>query len=54
MLLFSSGPTFVSAQTVVIRAGHLVDVVSGTAIEGQFILVQDGKIVGVGTSLDIP
>ncbi len=54
ILLIASGPTSVSAQSVAIRAGHLVDVVNGTAIGAQVILVQDARIVGVGTSLDIP
>ncbi len=43
-----------SAQTVVIKAGHLVDVASGTVKDNQSILVEDGKITAVGDRVVAP
>ncbi len=54
LLLSASGAALASAQSIAIRAGHMVDVVDGTVIDSQVILVQDGRIVAVGSSLDIP
>jgi imidazolonepropionase-like amidohydrolase len=39
---------------VLIKAGRLVDPVTGTAAAGQAILVKDGRIAAVGTRLDVP
>lgn len=50
-ILFAS-PLF--GQTVVIRAGHLVDPARGTVAKGQVILVQDGKIKAIGADVAIP
>lgn len=54
MLLCACSLTAVSAQSVVIHAGSMVNVEYGTVVDAQTILVQDGKIVGVGSSLEIP
>lgn len=43
-LFFSSG----LAQTVAIRAGHVVDPAIGSVIDSQVILIRDGKIVEIG------
>ncbi len=39
------------AQTTVIKAGHMFDARSGKMLDNQIIIVQDGKIKEVGTSL---
>jgi|SRR5215813_10362785 len=46
----SSGP----AKAVVIHAGHLLDVKTGKTLAGQTIVVQNGKIVGVGADAKAP
>ncbi len=43
-----------SAQTVVIRAGHLVDVEAGEVTANQSILIVDGKITAVGDRVIVP
>jgi imidazolonepropionase-like amidohydrolase len=43
-----------SAQTTVIKAGHLVDVEAGMATSNQMILVVDGVITEIGKNLKIP
>ena len=43
-----------SAQTVAIRAGNLIDPAKGTVANDQIILVKDGKITAVGAGLSIP
>ena len=43
-----------AAQTVAIRAGHLIDPATGMAATNQVILVKDGKIVEVGPQVAIP
>ena len=50
-LIFSSG---VAAQTIAIRAGHVVDTAKGTESSDQIILVKDGKIAEVGANVAIP
>lgn len=45
-------PPSASGQTVLIRAGHLVDPAQGVVVEGQEILVRDGVIIQVGQELD--
>lgn len=44
----------VSAQTIAIRAGNLIDPAKGTVTHDQIILVKDGKITAVGSGLTIP
>lgn len=44
----------VRAQTVAIRAGHVIDVAAGTAVANQVILVEDGLITDVGGNVGIP
>ena len=45
LLVLSVFPS--SAQTVVVRAGHLIDVANGRVIANQSILVEDGTITAV-------
>lgn len=52
LLFFIASP--VLAQTIAIRAGHLVDPAKGTIAKAQVILVQDGKITAVGADVPIP
>jgi imidazolonepropionase-like amidohydrolase len=47
-------PALLSAQVIVIRAGHLIDPETGTTAANQLILVENGKIAGIGTNLAIP
>src|ERR1700720_499981 len=42
------------AQTVVIRAGNLIDPATGAVTKNQIILVKDKKIVEVGANVAIP
>jgi imidazolonepropionase-like amidohydrolase len=42
------------AQTIAIRAGHLIDPAKGTVAKDQIILVKSGKIVEVGANVEIP
>lgn len=42
------------AQTVAIRAGHLIDPATGTVADNQVILIKDGKIAEVGPHVSIP
>jgi imidazolonepropionase-like amidohydrolase len=53
-LAMALAPVLTSAQVIVIRAGHLIDPETGTATENQLILVENGRITGVGTNLGIP
>ncbi len=53
-LLSTTCLTLASAQTIVIRAGHIVDVANGAILDAQSILVQDGKIMDVGESVESP
>jgi len=43
-----------SAQTVVVRAGYLIDVANGRVIADQSILVEDGTITAVGDRVIAP
>ncbi|MFT5145038.1 MAG: imidazolonepropionase-like amidohydrolase [Rhodothermales bacterium] len=54
LLAFILAAAPAAAQTVVIRAGHLVDVVNGRIVDNQSILVEDGKITAVGASVRAP
>lgn len=51
VLFFSSSAL---AQTVAIRAGHLIDPADGSVSHNQVILVKDGKIVAVGAAVTVP
>src|SRR5580700_8329678 len=42
------------AHEIAIKAGHLVDVDSGTVLSDQLILIRDNRIVAVGKALAIP
>ena len=51
-LLCIASPLF--AQVTVIKAGKLVDTEKGTVAANQMIIIRDGKIDAVGSSLAIP
>jgi imidazolonepropionase-like amidohydrolase len=42
------------AQTVAVRAGHLIDPAKGSITDNQIILIKDGKIAAVGAAVTIP
>src|ERR1051326_7544234 len=42
------------AQVIAIRTGHLIDPETGTVADNQLILVENGKITGIGANLAIP
>lgn len=54
MALFIFCATPVLAQTVAIRAGHLVNPANGTVAKDQIILVENGRIISVGPAIAIP
>ncbi len=43
-----------AAQTTAIRAGHVIDPVTGKVANNQVILVKDGKIAEVGANVAVP
>lgn len=47
-------PCQISAKTVAIRAGNLIDPATGTAAQNQIILIKDGTIIEVGPNVIIP
>ena len=44
LILFFFFASSAAAQTIAIRAGHLVNPANGTVTEHQVILIKDGKI----------
>ncbi len=42
------------AQTLAIRAGHVIDPATGSVANNQIILVKDGKIAAIGASAAVP
>lgn len=44
----------VSAETVVLKAAHVFDAVSAQLIDGGVLVIEDGKIRGVGASAAVP
>jgi imidazolonepropionase-like amidohydrolase len=51
-LLFFCAPCL--AQTVAVRAGHLVDPRTATIADDQTILIENGKIVAIGRGISVP
>lgn len=47
-------PTLLTAQTIALRVGHLVDPEAGTAAANQVILIQAGKFTAIGANVAIP
>jgi imidazolonepropionase-like amidohydrolase len=47
-------PAAPAAKTVVIRAGHLLDVKTGKTLANQIIVIQGDKIASVGAAAQIP
>jgi imidazolonepropionase-like amidohydrolase len=54
LLLMLLAPALLCAQVIVIRAGHLIDPETGNSTENQLILIENGKIGAIGTSVAIP
>ena len=52
LFLLFAGST--AAQTIAIRAGHLVNPADGTVTTHQVILIRDGKIQEVGSEVRVP
>ena len=52
VLLLLAGPTIAqqSSRSVVIHAGHVLDVKTGKLLTDQTLVIEDGKIVSVGAS----
>ena len=53
-LVFCTSITFAQSKLKAIKAGTMIDVVSGTALKNQVILVDADTILAVGPSLAIP
>jgi imidazolonepropionase-like amidohydrolase len=43
-----------AAQTIVVRAGHLIDPATGTVSDNQTIVVENGKMVAIGGAAQAP
>jgi imidazolonepropionase-like amidohydrolase len=43
-----------AAEVTVVRTGHLIDTEAGRVLEGQTILVRDGRVAEVGTEVQVP
>jgi len=56
ILLIAAAFSISSAQTKIkaIKAGKLIDVINGTVLTNQIILIEDNKITEVGSSVSIP
>jgi len=54
IILCALAPALLSAQTIALRVGHLVDPVAGTEAANQVILVQAGKFAAIGANVAIP
>jgi imidazolonepropionase-like amidohydrolase len=53
-LLLTCASAFAFAQTIVVRAGHLIDPAKSTIAENQIILIRDGRIIEVGPKVAVP
>jgi imidazolonepropionase-like amidohydrolase len=42
------------AQTIAVRAGHLIDPATASVSDNQVILIKDGKITAVGSGVTVP
>jgi imidazolonepropionase-like amidohydrolase len=54
LILFFFFASSAAAQTIAIRAGHLVNPANGTVMEHQVIIIKDGKIQEIGADLKVP
>ena len=56
IVLITFALSSVNAQTklIAIKAGKLIDVISGTVLSNQIILIENNKIVDVGANISIP
>jgi imidazolonepropionase-like amidohydrolase len=43
-----------AAQTIALRAGHVIDPATGAVANNQIILVENGKVTSMGTAVAIP
>src|ERR1700716_1808279 len=46
--------SFLSAQVIAIRAGHLIDPETGTSAANQVLLIEAGKFTAIGSNVAIP
>jgi dihydroorotase-like cyclic amidohydrolase len=54
ILLCTLAPALLSAQTIALRVGHLVDPEAGAESANQVILVQAGKFTAIAANVGIP
>jgi len=43
-----------AAQTIAVRAGHLIDPADGSVSNNQVILIENGKIAAIGANVKVP
>jgi imidazolonepropionase-like amidohydrolase len=53
-LILLASPLLKAQSPTVIKAGKVIDVVSGTVLTNQIILIDSGKIIDMGPSVSIP
>ena len=53
-LIVSCSFSFAQSKIKVIKAGKLIDVVSGTMLRNQIIIIDSNKIIEIGADLPIP
>ncbi len=53
-LIVASNTSFAQTKLKAIKAGKLLDVISGTVLANQIILIDSNKIVDVGANISIP
>ena len=54
LLIIALNTAFAQSKIKVIKAGKLIDVVGGTVLTNQIILIDSNKIVDVGANISIP
>ena len=53
-LIVPSVTTFGQTKIIAIKAGKLIDVVNGTVLSNQIILIDSNRIINIGSSVPIP
>ncbi|HEY8934036.1 MAG TPA: amidohydrolase family protein [Cyclobacteriaceae bacterium] len=53
-LILLASPSLKAQSPTAIKAGKVIDVVSGTVLTNQIILIDSGKIMDMGSSISIP
>ena len=51
LLLFLLFASVVAAQTIAVRAGHLIDPANGSVTDNQIIVIENGKITFIGPNV---